>query len=285
MDQHTFKHSYKNTLRENLSLTVYNTGFQKCAEGDSWGPAVRDHYLIHYVASGKGHFTCCDVRHHPGQGDLFCIFPGQIASYTADSQEPWEYFWVGFNGTEAKRLMELTGFSTENPVLHYKKDDRLKKRLLDIYRHRGSQPLNDCQMAGSLYLFLGELIQMSESAHPAATRHYGSYLERGMRFIQYNYADSISVEDIASYVGISRSHLYRIFIESTGLSPNEFLSKFRINEACSLLRKGELSVNQVASSVGYTDALYFSRVFRKIKGVSPSQYFAVCQNRQEDSNR
>lgn len=281
MEPLTFKHSYKNTLRENLSLTVYNTGYQKCERENSWGPAVRDHYLIHYIESGKGRFTCGDTPYLLGEGDLFCIFPGQIASYIADDEQPWEYFWVGFNGTEAKRLMELTDFSKQTPVLHHKKDERLKQLLLDIYQHSGGQPLNDCQMAGSLYLFLAELIQIRESSHPVIQRHYSSYLEGGMRYIQYNYSDNISVEDIAQYVGISRSHLYRIFRENTGLSPNEYLSNYRINEACSLLRKGKLSINQVASSVGYTDALYFSRVFRKLKGVSPSQYLHACQQERE----
>ncbi|MDF2567284.1 MAG: AraC-type DNA-binding protein [Oscillospiraceae bacterium] len=273
MDSSSFKHSYKNTLRENLSLAVYNTGYQKCDRGVSWGPAIRDHFLIHYIDSGKGTYECGGKIYEINKGDLFLVYPSQIVTYTADLQEPWEYFWVGFNGTEAKRLMALTSFSAESPVLHYKDDSILRNILLKIYRHRGSQPINDCRMVGTLYLFLGELIHFCNQSDGGGHKpNTNNYMEKALKYIQYNYSRYIGVQDVAEYVGISRSHLYRLFVETTGLSPNEFLSMYKINEACSLLRKGTLSVNQVASSVGFSDALYFSRVFKKIKGVPPTKY-------------
>lgn len=98
-----------------------------------------------------------------------------------------------------------------------------------------------------------------------------------MRYIQGNYCDPISVDDIAGYANISRSHLYRIFMKKVGISPNEYLSAYRINKACGLLRNSNLKINEIASSVGYNDQLYFSRVFKKLKGVSPSRYLKKKQ--------
>ena len=272
-----FKHSYKDTLRENLSLAVYNTGYEKCRSGYTWGPAVRDHYLIHYVISGKGTLVSSGTAYPVERGDLFFIAPARIVSYTADREDPWEYCWVGFNGTEADRLVGLTDFAREGPVLHYTNHDHLKRLLLNIYNSHGNNPSNEMKMSGFLYLFLSELVSSNElrSAGRYSSEH--SYLEKAMRYIQRNYCEMISVDNIAEFAGISRSHLYRIFMKNTGMSPNEFLSAYRINKACGLLRSSDLKINEIASSVGFQDQLYFSRVFKKNKGVSPSKYLKQFQ--------
>lgn len=267
-----FKHSYKDTLRENMSLAVYNTGYEKCRSGYTWGPAVRDHYLIHYVISGKGTLSSGGVVYPVARGDLFFIRPSVIVSYTADREDPWEYCWVGFNGTEADRLVELTDFAKGSPVVRYPNHDHLKRLLLNIYNSHGNNPSNEMKMSGFLYLFLSELVSSNELHTSVKYSNEHSYLEKAMRYIQRNYCDMISIDDIAGFSGISRSHLYRIFMKNTGMSPNEFLSSYRINKACALLRSSGLKINEIASSVGFQDQLYFSRVFKKSKGVSPSGY-------------
>ncbi|NLN81114.1 MAG: AraC family transcriptional regulator [Clostridiales bacterium] len=266
----SFKHSFRSTALENLGLAVYNTGYQKCSRNHSWGPATRDHFLIHYVSSGKGFLHSGGVSYTLATGDLFLIFPGEISSYSADSDDPWEYYWVGFNGTEAKRLVNLSGFTKENPILRLADDNQVKSLLLNIYNSRGNTPDAEAKMTGYLYLFLGRLIH--ENEHKRAEYGLRDYLAQALRFIQYNYAGQIGVSDIADYVGISRSQLYRAFVSNFNISPNQFLQKYRLNEACSLLRDGLLTVSEVAGSVGFSDPLYFSRVFRKDKGMTPTEY-------------
>ena len=265
-----FKHSFSNTLRENLGLAVYNTGYQKCEPGYAWGPAARDHYLIHYVASGAGMYACAGKSHPISTGDLFLIFPSQVVSYTADQKDPWEYYWVGFQGTEAKRMINLAGFRRDSPVLRMPEGSDIRSFLLRIYESRGNTPSADAAMIGYLYLFLGRLMQ--ENGPRRSDYGVREYMGQAVRFIQYNYAGDIGVSEIAAYAGISRSQLYRAFVSFFNLSPNEFLQKYRVNEACSLLRSGRFTVTEVAGSVGYADPLYFSRVFKKVKGLTPTEY-------------
>lgn len=266
----SFKYSFRSEKLDNLGLAVYNTGYQKCGSNHTWGPATRDHYLIHYVASGKGVFSTAGNTYHLTVGDMFIIYPGSIAFYTADSVDPWEYYWVGFNGTDAKRLVGLSGFTRDNPILKLPQTDKVIPLLLNIYNGRGNTPDAEAQMTGYLYLFLSRLIKFAEQNRDS----FGvrDYLAKALRFIQYNYASDIGVEDIAEFAGISRSQLYRAFLAFFNASPNEFLQKYRLNEACSLLSKGNLTVAEVAGSVGFKDPLYFSRVFKKHKGVTPKQY-------------
>ena len=264
------RYSFKDTLKENAGLSVYNTGYETCNGNHSWGPAVRDHYLIHYVAAGCGVYVtnkqCYDLR----AGDLFLISPSQSVSYRADPVNPWEYSWVGFNGTDARRLVTMAGFSKKEPVIHTDNPEQTSHLLREIADASGNTAADDADMAGRLYLFLGHLIRMQGQRSTKDTPQ--AYVAHALRFIQYNYANNIGVNDIAEYVGISRSPLYRAFLQDFGVSPHNSLQKYRINEACSLLRNPKLSITEIAGSVGFNDPLYFSRVFKSIKNATPSAY-------------
>ncbi len=125
-------------------------------------------------------------------------------------------------------------------------------------------------MIGCLYHFLAHLIRLN--GQRTANNPHQEYVANALRFIQYNYANDIGINDIANFVGISRSQLYRAFLEDFGVSPHTYLQRYRINEACSLLRNPNYFIAEVAGSVGFNDPLYFSRVFKSIKGCSPSVY-------------
>ncbi len=264
------RYSFKDTLKENTGLSVYNTGYEACESDYTWGPALRDHYLIHYISTGRGVYTHADKTYELQQGDLFLITPDELISYRADKKDPWEYYWVGFNGTDARRLVNMAGFSADCPVLHCDDASKTKQLLLAIAEASGSSAADDAQMVGCLYHFMSHLIRMNN--HLITGNPHQEYVANALRFIQYNYASDIGINDIARYVGISRSQLYRAFLESFGVAPHSYLQRYRINEACSLLRNPNYFIAEVAGSVGFNDPLYFSRVFKSIKGRSPSAY-------------
>lgn len=264
------KYQFRDTLRENAGLSVYNTGYEQCENGQIWGPALRDHYLIHYVVSGNGTLRCNQQEYTVKAGMLFIIFPSQVASYQADGTDPWQYNWVGFNGTDARRLVKLTGLTKDHPVWHSDNPEETCALLRSIADASDNTAAADAEMVGRLYLFLAHLIQHNRR-HRVEDTHQ-TYVANALRYIQYNYASNIGVADIARYVGISRSQLYRAFLQHFGVSPHTYLQTYRINEACSLLRDPAYSVAEVAGSVGFNDPLYFSRVFKSIKGVTPSDY-------------
>ena len=107
---------------------------------------------------------------------------------------------------------------------------------------------------------------------PVQTITQSSYVIEAIKYIQFNYSSDISVDDIANAVGISRSHLYRVFVSNLGQSPIDYLTEYRINEACELIKNTNLSISQIAVSVGFFDQFYFSRVFKKHTGMSPREY-------------
>ena len=269
-----YKQSFKQNYTNNVDLSVFNCGLERCAPGHTWGPGIRDHYLIHLVLSGKGTFHLNGRTWELSPGDLFLVQPNQLNTYAADTQQPWEYCWIGFNGVCAHKLVGLLPFSDTEPVHHTENPEAIRKAMEDVYLSRGMQPENETAMVGYLYLFISALMRERNERKPHASNSSNQYVLNAIKFIQFNYSHDISIDDVAKSVGVSRSHLYRVFMTNVGKSPIDYLTEYRINEACKLLRAGNLSIAEVAISVGFFDQFYFSRVFKRAKGVPPSKYAA-----------
>ena len=96
MTNEEFRRSFKVPYHNNLGMAVYSCGVQRCAAGHSWGPAIRDHYLIHYIVSGRGVFSVKGNEYNLSVGDGFLVVPSCVASYAADTQDPWGILLGGF---------------------------------------------------------------------------------------------------------------------------------------------------------------------------------------------
>ena len=266
----TFKHSYKPLSKDTISLAVYNVGYQKCTPLYKWGAGVRDHYLIHHIIDGKGYYCACSKTYELKKGDTFIIYPNTEVSYWADANNPWEYYWVGFSGNDEEMLLKSTSFSPDLPVISINFGNKLKNAFLDIYNSKGNKNYQTIKMTGYLYIALSIIIK--KSAVKEITDQNTKYVRQAIDFIQYNYSSPVCVNDIALSVGISRSQLHRVFIDKLNMSPMKFLADVRIRKACYLLKNTDLSIKSISISVGFLDNLYFSKVFHKSKGISPSEY-------------
>ncbi len=270
MDNKTYKNSYKFNEKNLTSMFVYNVGQQQCEPLLKWGPGIRDHFLIHHIVSGKGVYTVSGRTYHLTAGDTFIVYPNVTVSYQADEDEPYEYYWVGFNGSDASILLDKTDFSSQTPVIRLNNEKKIQELLTDIFTKRGIKPDDYIKMTASLYNFIAFLIEQST---PKATKNISlEYLHNATDYISRNYAMDISINDIAQNISISRSSLYRTFMKNMNISPIDYLTHFRIKKACALLEKGGLSIEEVSVSTGFTDPFYFSRVFKKIVGVPPIKY-------------
>lgn len=272
MDTALYKYSFKVTERSLTSLCVYNTGLQRCDAGYRWGPGLRDHYLLHYVTAGQGTYTVQGRTHAVREGDMFLAWPHELITYEADMQAPWSYCWVGFGGADAGTLVAQTDFAPDMPVLHAADGDIPRALLLDIYESRGARPFEVARMTGRLYAFLAWLMETARLETRRRKRAGAEHVQRACDFVANNYASPITVQDIARNVGVCRSLLNRAFQQHMNISPVQYLTHYRIRQACALLRGTDMAVKAVAISVGYEDPLYFSRRFREVMGCSPREY-------------
>ena len=261
-----------------IDLGMYQYGYEQCEPGHSFGPATRNHYLFHYIISGTGTLMADNAKGETqtysiksGQG--FLIFPGQITTYIADQNLPWEYVWIEFDGLRVKEALDLTELSVNTPVYHsHSKDLRgqLMNEMLYIVHHAKESPFH---LIGHLYLFLDYLTQSAKSKILVQSSKMSDYyIKEAINYIEQNFQNNITIEDIAAVCGINRSYFGKIFRNSIGRSPQEFLMNYRMVKATELLKLTSLSIAEIGSAVGYENQLHFSRAFKTIYGVSPREW-------------
>lgn len=261
-----------------IDLGLYQFGWEHCEPSHSFGPAMRNHFLFHYVISGTGTLFAENskkesISYSIKSGQGFMIFPNQICTYIADAQQPWEYVWIEFDGLRAKETVELSGLCVNSPVYKAKYKDiaqTMKDEMLYIVNHKDDSPFH---LIGHLYLFIDSFVKSSTIAQISKSNNLRDfYIKEALSFIEQNFQNDITVEEIAACCGLNRSYFGKIFHEVLGKSPQEFLISYRMTKATELLKLTSLSIAEVGSAVGYANQLHFSRAFKKIYGISPKQW-------------
>lgn len=258
-----------------VDLSLYQFGQEKTDPSHSYGPATRNHYLFHYILSGTGTLMADDSKGNTqtysiksGQG--FMIFPNQITTYISDHDLPWEYVWIEFDGLRVKEALQIAGLSLDNPVYHARfKDLRedMQNEMLYLANHGNSTPFH---LIGHLYLFFDFMLRSITPEHTTNGKKLSNYyIREAITYIEQNFHNDISVEDIASVCGLNRSYFGKIFGESIGKTPQEFLLTYRMIKATELLKLTNLSIEDIGKAVGYENPFHFSRAFKNIYNVSP----------------
>lgn len=270
-----------------IDLGLYQYGWEQCDPAHSFGPAARNHYLFHYVISGTGTLTAENSRresvtYNVKSGQGFMLFPHQICTYIADSELPWEYTWLEFDGLKVKEFIETAGLTMNTPIYRPRHKDiaqQMTNEMLYIASHSQESPLH---LIGHLYLFLDYLAKSNSSPiQTQGNRMRDFYIKEALSFIEQNFQNDISVEDIAAFCNLNRSYFGKIFRDTVGKSPQEFLISYRMSKAGELLKMTSLSIADIGNAVGYPNQLHFSRAFKNVYGVSPRAWRYEQQEKME----
>lgn len=256
-------------------LSVYQFGYEECNKGHSFGPANRDHYLLHFIKSGKGDFQTENVSYSLEAGQGFLISPNKISSYKADESEPWTYFWIGFGGANADKYMHDIGISAEYPVFSFERWEPFWDIYMGLKQLDQALVADRFRMTGYLFMLISEMVNSVSQLDINRKVIFNSkeeYVKNAVSYIEKNYSDKLGVSEIVRYVGLNRSYFGVIFKEIMAVSPMDYLISYRIDRAKKLLRNDLMSISDVSRSVGYDDPLAFSKIFRKKEGVSPREY-------------
>jgi len=245
------KHT-KETMLMNLHLNDLNPifyGWEECDPGHSFGPSIRNYTLIHYVSQGEGTVYKEDGEYQVHAGEAFLILPGEIVTYTADTQNPWHYQWIAFDGRLSEKFRELPTVLRDFP-------GELMSEICDL----SSKGLSEYRAASLLFRLYADLFEKKKRSH--------HYVRRVQDHIRALYMKPLYVEEIAEQMNLDRRYLSRLFKEKTGQSIQDFLISVRMEEAQKLLLQG-VSVENTAFLCGYGDTCNFSKMFKRKIGASP----------------
>ncbi len=244
----------------------------------SFGPAIKPHYLIHYVLSGKGIFSMGGKEYPLKAGYGFLIMPEELAFYQASQEDPWTYVWIGFSGDQADRLIQNMGLSLQNPIFKSEHSEEIYEIVKDMMEHNTFDMSDELRRNGFLSVFLSIIANSTKASDQSDNDRANHYVRKAVEYIQGNYCNPIKITEVADYVCINRSYLYTLFMNSMGISPQQFLATFRITKATELLQLTSLPIESIALSCGYVDPLVFTKAFKQMKGMSPSVYRKEMRN-------
>ncbi|HAT4089944.1 TPA: AraC family transcriptional regulator [Clostridium perfringens] len=265
---------WKKYVKENFEMNVDECGIEQGIPGLGYNYEVLKNAVIHYVTKGYGTFKFNGKVYNLKQGDIFILLKGMQVEYVASIDDPWEYYWIGFSGSNANEYLNRTSI-TNSCVANCEENSKIPQIILnmcEISKTYNPSRSDDILLLKELYSLLYTLIEEFPKPFEYKDKELHTYIQDALNFINSNYMHSITVQEIADYVNLSRSYLYKMFIKNLGISPQRYLINLRMYKATLLLKGTKLPIGEVASSVGYSDSLLFSKTFSKHFSMSPLNY-------------
>lgn len=238
-------------------------------------PKGRLDFQILYIASGKAHFYFDKSEQDTvvTAGHMVFYRPKEPQRYVYYGEDQTEVYWVHFTGGNVKNILWHYGITNDMRVLETGTSleySRIFKQMI--------QELQRCQIhyPDLLTLLLLQLLIQIQRQIGREHRRKDMYLDKEMelaiQFFNDNYNTEISIEEYAAARGMSVSWFIRSFKQYTHTTPMQYLVERRMTNAQVLLETTSYNITEIGNLVGYDNPLYFSRIFKKQKGMSPSEY-------------
>ena len=228
-------------------------------------------YTLHFVLSGKGQLHFCKKTYDIKAGDIFVLPPAPEFNYMPDGNEPWEYVFFCFNGTHVSEYLSQADFSNKKPVQPSNNSELISSTILEsLKRIKNSIPLTYFE---GLSLFFSILNSVSNPINHLVFSEPDDIIDQAKRQIDdYFTSPTFSLEKVAQSLYIPHSRLCRIFKANTGMTMVSYLNQRRMEMVTNLLTTTSLNIINISFSSGFRDYTYFLSLFKRIYGITPTQY-------------
>lgn len=265
---------YTPTLIENAGgLNIIRAGQNLAKQNYHIGPRFIPYYSMHCILNGSGTYIDEGKHYSIQAGDLFCLYANHTHSYYTDLENPLEMVWIAFDGRQALSMLDMLGIKEDNTYIHNILTDKSRHtlaHLIKLFQHYDeNQQFKKISLIYELFDNLFEEIRKKNTTKPVIEK---DWIKNGKDFIDMYYCEGISVNDVANYVGINRTHFSNVFTKRLGINPNTYIQRKVMERASQLLADHTNSITEIALSLYYSDVYSFSRAFKNYYGVSPSAY-------------
>ena len=260
------------------SLFLVDIGEETSSLGVPYSyPRQRFHYIIHFVYKGEGTFQRQSPKSNNSSiikaGDIFAIYKDDAVVYHSKSDTPFHYFWIGFDGSEAKYIMDYLGLSPSIPVLKTKNHDAVLEAFQNLLSLSKEGAKYDLFIAFlQLVNILKENIETRNNDPVITSSQTLSIFKKAENFIKNNLNQNIKVQDLISHLNIDRSYFSKIFKKHYGYTPQTYIRNAKLKKAEYLLKNTDYPISEIAQLLAFTDIYCFSKLFKKQYGISPLQY-------------
>ncbi|WP_323751166.1 AraC family transcriptional regulator [Marinobacter sp.] len=229
----------------------------------------RDNLLI-YCTDGKAFLSVEGEPHTVSSGDLLLLPAGASHRYTADPDNPWSIHWVHYSGPLAEAFRQHMGFTNGTHIRHLGRQPRL---LVDF---NGLLSVRQTGFRTQGLIHASNRLRQLLAAVPINADETGQARQAELEII-HNYMrehleERLTLNELAELAGLSPAHFATRYREQTGTAPIQHFLHLKVERACELLDTTGHTFVDISRQLGYDDAYYFSRLFKKVMGKSPSDY-------------
>lgn len=262
-------------LQDNpLTRACYPTafGYYPKAAGHKMTRAEHSDNLLIYCEQGCGFIRTPDFKGAVRHGDIILLPAGQSHEYFANLDDPWSIYWVHFDGLQAQQLIQELNFDQQQLVINIGQQPFLASdfnRLLSL-RQGGYRP--------SVFNYAAAITRqilyfLALQIHSKTLEGHKNFNLDALKSLMLDHIDGeLDLDTLAASTQLSRYHFSAKYKKLTGISPIKHFIHLKMERACYLLDTSNDSAKQVSLILGYNDPLYFSRLFKKVIGLSPSDY-------------
>ena len=226
--------------------------------------------VVEYILQGTGTVVTPNGVFHPKAGDSYLLRAGETHKYYSSVEDPWVKIWVNVQGTLVDPILDSYGIGHSMHLPGVNTHDMIKS-IHDICQNTSLSPdvaMNRCCVA---FLRLVQFLQQSVYAQEAQI-HIPKNIARLKAYIDGHLDEQLTLEKCSEITYLSISQTIRSFRNAYGMPPYEYLNQQRVQTAKLLLRNSALSIQDIATQLGFQDQNYFSKYFKKKCGQSPRQY-------------
>jgi AraC-like DNA-binding protein len=234
------------------------------------GRVLNDYQLI-YVTRGRGVFISEGRESAVEEGTVIAVFPDVRHAYHPDPATGWEEYWVGFKGASVDRLLSSGFHAPSHPLYRIGLEPSILSVFDDIFRTVKAQaPFYQLRAGALVFQLLADVhnLERKSEQHGDAEQ----LVERAKFLMHESIYGAVSLDEIGDRLGAGKARFYEVFKSYTGMTPYQYFINLKINRAKELLGLDGASVKEAASRLGFDDPYYFSRLFRKKTGLSPSAW-------------
>jgi len=265
----------KHALLRNLLPT--DVGYFPKAEGHFMKREVGiDQALFIYCVKGKGWCEMGETHHDINPGELLVVPPGTPHAYGADESRPWTIPWVHVKGDSVPILLAELGVTQLQPVVYLGDNPELMalfEELLDVVEH--GYATSRLLYASHILTHLLGLMLWDRQRNWRGILNADQKVVQSIAYMKQHLDQPATSASFAALANLSESHYRSLFKRQTGYAPMDYFIRLRMHKACQLLDTTALNVKEIATAVGYEDPLYFSRVFKTVIELPPTQYRRV----------